>query len=128
MAGPFVRFLMIVPLSVIPAKRHTGGLGDVRTDGTRVPQRQTPPPELVEQCLGLGRQYHLQRRLHSASSVSQALFRSALELARNRGLLGTGAAELAAGRRAFAEEVRGAIRRVEAIDALAMSRRAGLIP
>jgi glycerol-3-phosphate O-acyltransferase len=83
---------------------------------------------LVEQCLGLGRQYHLQRRIHSAASVSQAIFRSALELARNRELLGTGGPELAARRRAFAEEVRAAIRRVEAIDALAAGRRAGLIP
>ncbi len=83
---------------------------------------------LVEQCLGLGRQYHLQRRIHSAASVSQAIFRSALELARNRELLDPGGPELAARRRTFAAEVRAAIRRVEAIDALAASRRAGLIP
>jgi hypothetical protein len=60
--------------------------------------------------------------------VSQAIFRSALELARNRGLLGSGGAELAALRRAFAEEVHAAIRGSEAIDALAASRRAGLLP
>ncbi len=83
---------------------------------------------LVEQCLGLGRQYHLQRRIHSASSVSQAIFRSALELARNRGLLDVGGEELAERRRDFAEEVHAAIRGAEAIDALAASRRAGLIP
>src|SRR5262245_54739240 len=94
----------------------------------RDPAEPLDEPRLVEQCLGLGRQYHLQRRIHSASSVSQAIFRSAIELARNRELLGTGGPELGARRRAFAEEVHAAIRRVEAIDALAASRRAGLIP
>ena len=92
------------------------------------PREPVAEARLVEQCLGLGRQYHLQRRIHSAASVSQAIFRSALQLAHNRGLLGTGGAELATRRRDFAEEVRAAIRRVEAIDALAAGRRAGLIP
>jgi glycerol-3-phosphate O-acyltransferase len=92
------------------------------------PAEAVDESRLVEQCLGLGRQYHLQRRIHSAASLSQAIFRSALELARNRELLAPGSPELAARRRAFADEVRTAIRRVEAIDALAASRRAGLIP
>jgi glycerol-3-phosphate O-acyltransferase len=83
---------------------------------------------LVAECMALGRQYHLQRRIHSAASVSQPIFRSALQLARNRELLGTGGEELAERRRAFAQEVAAAIRRVEAIDALAASRRARLIP
>jgi glycerol-3-phosphate O-acyltransferase len=95
--------------------------------------RQAPGEPLeetrfVQQCLGLGRQYHLQRRIHSAASLSQPIFRSALQLARNRGLLDPGGAEVAARRREFAEEVRAAVRRVEAVDALAASRRAGLIP
>ncbi len=92
------------------------------------PAEPVDEARLVEQCLGLGRQYHLQRRIHSAASVSQAIFRSALELARNRELLGTGGPELAERRRTFAAEVGAAIRGVEAIDALAASRRAGLIP
>jgi len=92
------------------------------------PEEPVDEGRLVAQCLGLARQYHLQRRIHSAASISQAIFRSALDLARNRGLLGTDGAELALRRRDFADEVRAAIRRVEAIDALAMSRRAGLIP
>jgi glycerol-3-phosphate O-acyltransferase len=92
------------------------------------PAEPVDEARLVEQCLGLGRQYHLQRRIHSAASVSQAIFRSALDLARNRELLGPGGPELAERRRAFAAEVGAAIRRVEAILALAASRRAGLIP
>jgi glycerol-3-phosphate O-acyltransferase len=81
----------------------------------------------VDECLGLGRQYHLQRRVHSAASVSKVLIQNALRLAKNRSLLEPGAPDLAERRRAFAEEIRAAVRRVAAIDALAASRRAGLI-
>jgi hypothetical protein len=55
------------------------------------------------------------------------LFDSALRLAKNRGLLDPTAADLAARRSVFAVEIRQAIRRAEAIDVLAASRRAGLI-
>jgi glycerol-3-phosphate O-acyltransferase len=77
--------------------------------------------------LPLGKQYHLQRRIRSAESVSKVLFESALRLARNRGLLDSGVPNLPERRRAFAREIREAVRRVDAIDALAASRRAGLI-
>ena len=59
----------------------------------------------LERCLGVGKQWTLQRRLHSAESGTLELFRGALRLAGHRGLLeGTGA-ELAARRRAFATQV-----------------------
>ncbi|MGH7804672.1 MAG: glycerol-3-phosphate 1-O-acyltransferase, partial [Candidatus Binatia bacterium] len=82
--------------------------------------------ELLTTCMNLGRQLHLQRRIRSAESVSRVLFANALRLAANRRLLGTGE-DVAACRAAFADELRHAIRRVDAIDALAASRRAGLI-
>lgn len=82
--------------------------------------------EFVERCLRLGRQYHLQRRVHSAQSISQVLFRTALRLAANRGVL-EGGPDLGKRRAAFAEKIRSVARRVEAIDALAASRRAGVI-
>jgi glycerol-3-phosphate O-acyltransferase len=81
----------------------------------------------VNRCMGLGKQYHLQRRIHSAASVTQVLFRNALKLAENRGLLDADAPDLIERRRDFAAEIRAAMRRVEAIDALVASRRAGLI-
>ena len=81
----------------------------------------------LDRCMKLGRQYHLQRRVHSAASISQLLFRNALRLAENRGALDPNAPDLAERRAAFAQEIRDAARRVEAIDALAASRRAGLI-
>lgn len=78
-------------------------------------------------CLGLGRQYHLQRRIRSGESVSKVLFETALRLAKNRSLTAPGGADLAERRRAFANQIRDAVRRVDAVDALAASRRAGLI-
>lgn len=82
----------------------------------------------LDRCMGLGNQYLLQRRISSAESVSKVLFETALRLARNRGLLEPGAVDLAARRKAFSDEVRDAIRRADAVDLLAQSRVAGLIP
>jgi len=85
----------------------------------------------LKDCLGLGRQYELQQRIHAADSVSKALFQTALRLAANRRLLGTGADEASSGtdlaraRREFAVEVADAVRRVDIIVALAAQRRAG---
>lgn len=82
--------------------------------------------KFLKACLSRGRQYRLQRRIRSEESVSTVLFQTALRLARNRGLLDATAPQLAARRRAFAEEIRSVTRRVEGIDALAASRRAGI--
>jgi glycerol-3-phosphate O-acyltransferase len=82
----------------------------------------------LDRCMRLGKQYLLQHRIQSAESVSKVLFETALKLARNRGLLDAGAADLAERRKAFADEIRDAIRRVDAIELLAQSRVAGLIP
>jgi len=81
----------------------------------------------LDECLGLGRQYHLQKRIRSAESVSKVLFAGALRLARNRGLVEQDGDRAVDARRLFAQEIRDAVRRVDAIDALAASRRAGFI-
>ena len=81
----------------------------------------------VDRCMRVGRQYYLQRRIHSAASVSQVLFKTALNLADNRGLLDREAPDLPGRRKAFADEIRSVLRRIEAIDALARVRRSGLI-
>jgi glycerol-3-phosphate O-acyltransferase len=85
-------------------------------------------------CISLGKQYRLQRRIRSAESISKVLFSTALRLARNRRLIeddGAGdkaaSAELRESRARFAAEIRDVIRRIDAIDALVASRRAGLI-
>ena len=78
-------------------------------------------------CLALGKQYRLQRRIRRTESVSKVLFGTALRLAQNRELLDPAASDVAERRRAFAAEIRAVIRRIDAVDALAASRLAGLI-
>ncbi|MEW5740672.1 MAG: glycerol-3-phosphate 1-O-acyltransferase [Myxococcota bacterium] len=79
----------------------------------------------VGKCLALGRQYVLQKRVHSEESVSKVLFATALKLAGSRGCLtGDG---LVGKRRAFAEQLKDVVRRLDAVESLAASRRAGLI-
>jgi glycerol-3-phosphate O-acyltransferase len=78
-------------------------------------------------CQALGQQYVLQGRIVSPESVSQVLFATALRVARNRELVKPSGADLAERRRAFADEVRQAIRRVDAVEALVAARHAGVI-
>jgi glycerol-3-phosphate O-acyltransferase len=59
--------------------------------------------------------------------VSKVLFQTAFKLADNRGLVRADEREIAEWRRVFAVEIRTALRHIDAIDALARSRRAGLI-
>ena len=91
------------------------------------PDAIAEPSEFVAACAGLGKQYLLQHRIRSAASVSQVLLQTATKLAANRGLLDGATPQLEARRAAFAEEIRETIRRIDAIEALAASRRAGLI-
>lgn len=84
----------------------------------------------VSKCLSLGRQYVLQRRVHSEESVSKVLFGTALKVAGHRALLaeGEGGREgLLERRRAFAEQLKDLVRHLDAVESLAASRRAGLI-
>ena len=100
---------------------------------------------MTQRALGLGRQYVAQRRLRSSESVSVLLFQTALQLARNRRLLGDGtdgqgaagsrdaadsgeavdsgeAAHLAARRAAFLAELRGLLGRLDQVEDLAIRR------
>ncbi|MFQ5697241.1 MAG: glycerol-3-phosphate 1-O-acyltransferase [Myxococcota bacterium] len=92
---------------------------------------ETPGSDLderafVARALGLGQQYRLQRRIARGESVSRVLFTTALSLARNRGLLDD-EPSVVEKRQHFVRELRDVLRRVDAVDALAASRRAGLI-
>ncbi|MFQ5948242.1 MAG: glycerol-3-phosphate 1-O-acyltransferase [Acidimicrobiia bacterium] len=91
------------------------------------PAAEVDDETFLKDCLALGKQYHLQRRIQSAESVSMVLFDTALKLARNRGLLEATAPGLEERRRAFAAQIRGALDRVRAVEALAVGRRAGLL-
>ena len=81
----------------------------------------------LDECIGVGRQYRLQQRIHSAESISKELFRSALALAGGRGLLadpGTDpekAVDIARRRDAFAAELREVVDRVDSLRRLAIA-------
>ena len=92
----------------------------------RDPAAAFDEPGFTTSSLALAQQYQLQRRIHSGESVSKVLFATALRLAKNRKLVDPGP-DLADRRQRFAAEIRDALRRVDAISALAQARRAGLI-
>jgi glycerol-3-phosphate O-acyltransferase len=81
----------------------------------------------LSSCQALARQYVLQHRIRSAESVSRVLFKTALRLARNHELIEGEGAELSERRQKMAAEIGDAIRRIDAIEALAAARRSGVI-
>ncbi len=78
-------------------------------------------------CQAVGKQFLLQKRVLHQESLSLIYFRTGLKLARNRGLLEEGSTNLKQRREAFAAEMRELVKRVDAIDGLMASRRAGLL-
>lgn len=74
--------------------------------------------ELLDDCLSVGQQWQLQRRIASAESVSLELYRTALALARHRGLLKAGD-DVAQGRERFVAELADSVRRVQLIGDMA---------
>jgi glycerol-3-phosphate O-acyltransferase len=77
----------------------------------------------LAECLEVGKQWELQRRIASAESRSMELFKTALRLARHRELLdGVADPDIARRRREFAEEIAAAVRRVNTIAELAGTR------
>jgi glycerol-3-phosphate O-acyltransferase len=74
-------------------------------------------------CLQVGKQWELQRRIASAESRSMELFKTALRLARHRELVdGFDDPAIAERRRQFADEIATATRRVNTIADLARTR------
>lgn len=97
------------------------------------PKEAPPDNELLRRCLGLGKQYHLQKRIRNGESLSNVFFANAIRLARNRGVLASGAPNQKDAsserdeRAAFAAELAEVVRRIDAIEALAAGRRAGIL-
>jgi glycerol-3-phosphate O-acyltransferase len=71
--------------------------------------REVDQDLLLERCLGYGQQQVLQGKLHSAESVTLELFRTALKLADNKGLLSGTGRDVHERRKVFAENLRGII-------------------
>lgn len=78
---------------------------------------KTPVDEhnFLQQCIAVGRQYILQKRLLNPECVSLELFKNALSLAANRNLLQSGTEDLANKRHQFAKETWTAVAAVAAI-------------
>lgn len=77
----------------------------------------------LAECLQVGKQWELQRRIANAESRSMELFKTALRLARHRELVdGFEDPDIARRRRQFADEIATAIRRVNTIAELARTR------
>jgi glycerol-3-phosphate O-acyltransferase len=74
--------------------------------------------DLLADSLAVGQQWALQRRVASAESISLELFRTAMALARHKGLL-EGGDGCGSAREAFAAELREAVRRVNIIGEIA---------
>lgn len=76
--------------------------------------------EFLAECLEVGKQWELQRRIANAESRSMELFKTALRLARHRELVDAfESPDVARRRRDFADEIALAIRRVNTIAELA---------
>lgn len=74
--------------------------------------------DLLADSLAVGQQWALQRRVASEESISLELFRTALALARHKGLLEEGEG-IGSAREAFAAELRDSVRRVSIIGEIA---------
>ncbi|CRK56122.1 Glycerol-3-phosphate acyltransferase [Alloactinosynnema sp. L-07] len=73
----------------------------------------------LDECLRVGRQWALQRRVASDESVTLELFRTALRLARHRDLIDSAEPHLAKRRKDFLAEIREAARRAGVVAQLA---------
>lgn len=76
----------------------------------------------LDECLRVGRQWALQRRLASEESLSLELFKPALALARHRGLVESKEPKLGKRRRDFLDEVRAVVRRLDRLADLARAQ------
>lgn len=77
----------------------------------------------LDECMSVGRQYVLQRRLKHPECLSRELFGNALRLAGNRGLLKSDVTGLTEQRAAFARECEEAVRAVNALATIGQRRR-----
>ncbi|WP_016693028.1 glycerol-3-phosphate 1-O-acyltransferase [Rhodococcus rhodochrous] len=91
----------------------------------RDPELEVDRAAFLSECVAVGRQMLLQRRLYGPESVSSELFASALDLARNRGLLDRDedSETVRERRKAFATELSELAQRVALAESLDVSNR-----
>jgi glycerol-3-phosphate O-acyltransferase len=79
--------------------------------------------QCVTNALKHGQQAYLQRRISSPASIGKLVFKNGFKLAEHRMLTEGGDADIAAGRKALAAEIRDVLRRLELIRALGVTIR-----
>lgn len=79
------------------------------------PRRPLDRKQFLDECVAVGRQYVLQRRINSAESVSRELFDGVLQLAANRDLIDPGREELVLRREALADEIAEVVRLIAVV-------------
>lgn len=79
----------------------------------------------LHECLGVAQQWYLQGRLANAESVSLELFRTALRLARHRGLLDARDPDVGRRRQDFATELRQTVQLIAELDRRAYTPHGG---
>ncbi|NMN93499.1 lysophospholipid acyltransferase [Antrihabitans stalactiti] len=77
--------------------------------------------QFLDECLRVGKQWAMQKRIASEESVSLELFKPALRLARHRGLVESTAPELAKRRTEFASELAETVRQVNQVAAMSQA-------
>lgn len=80
----------------------------------------------LQRCVASGKQYHLQRRIRSAESVTRVIYETALKLMHNRDLVEAGSSDLRDRREALAEEIRDVLHRIEIMSAWQAAKMAGV--
>lgn len=80
----------------------------------------------LRRCVASGKQYHLQRRIRSAESVSRVIYETALKLMRNRDLVEPGSVDLRNRREALAGETRDLLHHIEIMSAWQAAKMAGV--
>lgn len=80
----------------------------------------------LQRCVSSGKQYHLQRRIRSAESVTRVIYETALRLMGNRDLVEPSSPDLRDRREALAQEIRDDLRRIEVMSAWQAAKMAGV--
>ena len=88
----------------------------------RNPAVEIREDQIITECMGIAQQMWLQHLLHSPESISRDLFRNALKLADNQGVLEPGGPELQERRAKIAQEFETAVSLVGQIRRLARDR------
>ena len=88
----------------------------------RDPRRPVETKQFLDECVAVGRQYLMQRRINSPESVSKELFDGALRLAANRDLVDPGREELHGRRAALAAEITEVVRLISVVDDIDAAR------